>query len=178
MVTKFHHNMEPECSLTCSQQPVTEQISSLPNFTHSLSYNTFNIIRYLCPCPGLNFLHMSRVRHFMIHNLHISYDFISSPIFVPHQLQHNNLFTLSLRYLINADRNYGYSQRVAIRCEVSWTLSTMKSAVFTTITWSQTEQNQFLHLLFTFCFFNCSIFCPYTLNPKIWAESFSETSPT
>jgi hypothetical protein len=69
----------------------------------------------------------------MIHDLHISYDFISSPEFVSHHLQHNNLFTPSLRYFINADRSYGYSQRLAIRCEVSESLSTMKSALITTI---------------------------------------------
>ena len=118
--------METKFSLTCSQQPATEQIASVTIFTPSISYITFNIIRYLRQCPVLNFLRISNVKHYMIHNLNISYDFISAPIFVPHQLQHNILFTLSLRYLINADRSYGYSQSVAIRCEVSETLSTKK----------------------------------------------------
>ena len=75
--------------------------------------------------------------------------------------------TLSLRYLINVDQNNGYSPRVAISCDVSEALSTMKSAVFTMIMWSQTERNLFLPLFFTFCCFNYSTFCPYTLNPKI-----------
>jgi len=87
MVTKFYHNMETECSLTCSQQPATEQRASVASFTPSRWYIAFNSIRYLCHCPGLNVLRISHVKHFMIHNLHISYDFISSPVFFPHQLQ-------------------------------------------------------------------------------------------
>jgi len=92
MVTKFHHNMETECSFPCSQQPAIGLRASMAIFTSSLKYITFNSIRYLRSCPGLNFLRISNVKHCMIHDLHISYDLISSPVFVPHQLQHSNLF--------------------------------------------------------------------------------------
>jgi hypothetical protein len=158
MVTKFHYNMETEFSLACSKQPAIEQIVSVPIFTYSLWYITFNSIRYLRPCLVLKFLCISHAKHCMIHDLHISYDFISPPVFVPLQLQHNNLFHAFTT--LPADRSYGYSQRMAISCDVSETLSTMKSAVLTTITCSQTERNQFLPLPFTFCFLTAVYFVP------------------
>jgi hypothetical protein len=76
-------------------------------------------------------------------------------------------FTPLLRYVFNGDRGYGYSQRVAIICDVSENPSTLKSAVFATITCSSTRRYLVLQLLVISCLFNCCTFCPLSLNPKI-----------
>jgi len=92
MVKKFFHIMERGRSFQCSKQPAFGLRASVPIFTPSLCYITFNSIRNLRPCPGLNILSHSHVTHCMIHDLHISIEFISPPGLFPHQLQHNNLF--------------------------------------------------------------------------------------
>jgi len=114
----------------------------------------------------------------MIHNLHITSDFISSPVFVPHQLQHNTLFHAftTLPHSCRSELCVFATRRHSF--EVSENLSTLKSAVFTPITCSPTECYIFLTLLFITCFFNFSTFYPFLLKPKIEAESSSETLPT
>jgi len=92
MGKKFFHIMEPESSFPYSKQSAIGLGASVPIFSPSLWHITFNSIRNLRPCPRLNILCQSHIKHCMIHDPHVSFEFISPPVFFPHQLQHNNLF--------------------------------------------------------------------------------------